>query len=129
MHHLSKRQVLAFALFTTIIVICTQQCAQRSQTVALSRMDLRNQRKNFMQKLEALNDEDFRYVMRMPRAIFTKLAAELAPFLIGRGIQSKQCSQGNVTPEMCLAVALHYWGAGAYGAVPACVHSEKHTKT
>lgn len=106
----AKKKLLAFALFAVIIVICAQKTANKCAVLSRARIEMKCQRSRFVEKLNSLQDEDFRYILRMPRSIFAQLLADITPFLHERGIHKKPHEKGAISPQLCLAAALHYWG-------------------
>lgn len=112
MRFISKKKAIAFALCTIIIVGCVQNHRKQQEMLCRTRTELHSQRIRIRNKIETLNEYEFRYIFRMPRPIFHKLVEDLTPLLEKRGISAKAPSMGVITPSLCVAAALHYWGAG-----------------
>lgn len=112
MRSVSKKKAIAFALFTIIIVGCVQNHSNKKEMLHRAKVDLASQRVRTGNFIETLSEDNFRYIFRIPRRIFHKLVEDLTPLLQKRGISTNAQSMGVITPTLCVAVALHYWGAG-----------------
>lgn len=56
-----------------------------------------------------MDDDDFRFTLRMSRHVFFHLVHDLTPSLEKHGIRNSGSSRA-ITPVIAVAAALHYWG-------------------